>query len=70
MAIARHPTLVIDCSDSVTLANFYGAVLEWKVQPTAAGAQINAEYGDSIGFHKIEDFRPPQWPGQTVERES
>ena len=69
MAIARYPTLVIDCSDPIALADFYGAMLEWSVQPTSDGAQINAEYGDSKGFHNVEDFRAPQWPGQTVPQQ-
>ncbi len=44
-------------------------MLEWSVRPTADGAQINAEYGDSIGFHKVEDFQAPHWPGQTVPQQ-
>ena len=30
---------------------------------------IRAEYGDSIGFQKVHDFRPPQWPGQEVPQQ-
>jgi len=31
MAIARFPSIVIDCHDPGALARFYGAMLDWKV---------------------------------------
>ncbi len=64
MAIARYPSLVIDCPDPVALATFYGALLDWPVTTWEDGAQIRADYGDSIGFQKVVDFTPPAWPGQ------
>ena len=30
MAIARFPSIVIDCPDPAALATFYGALLDWK----------------------------------------
>ena len=33
MAIARFPVVVLDCPDPKTLAEFYGALLGWEVQP-------------------------------------
>jgi hypothetical protein len=64
MAIARFPNLVIDCPDPMVLATFYGAMLDWPVTAREFGAQINADYGDSIGFQRVESFSPPRWPGQ------
>ena len=32
MAIARFPSIVIDCPDPRELATFYGALLDWKVE--------------------------------------
>jgi hypothetical protein len=32
MAIARFPSIVIDCPDPGALATFYGAMLDWKVE--------------------------------------
>jgi predicted enzyme related to lactoylglutathione lyase len=64
MAIARFPSLVIDCSDPMALATFYGALLDWPVQTLEDGAQIRADYGDCIGFHQVERYTPPDWPGQ------
>jgi hypothetical protein len=31
MAIARFPSIVIDCPDPGALATFYGAMPDWKV---------------------------------------
>ena len=64
MAIARFPSLVIDCPDPVALATFYGALLDWPVESSDDWAHIRAEYGDSIGFQKVEGYTPPDWPGQ------
>ncbi len=33
MAIARYPSIVIDCPDEAALAAFYAARLDWKVDP-------------------------------------
>ena len=33
MAIARFPVVVLDCPDPKALAEFYGALLGWEVQP-------------------------------------
>jgi Glyoxalase-like domain len=62
MPIARFPSLVIDCPDPVALATFYGALLDWPVQTSDEGAQIRADYGDCIGFQKVEGYTPPAWP--------
>jgi hypothetical protein len=31
MAVARFPSIVLDCADPHTLASFYGAMLDWTV---------------------------------------
>jgi predicted enzyme related to lactoylglutathione lyase len=70
MAIARFPAVVLDCPDPTTLAEFYGGLLDWKVQQSDDGwADVRADYGDSIGFQKVEDYTPPVWPGQQVPQQ-
>jgi len=69
MAIARYPSFVIDCADPVALATFYGALLGWPVTTWDGAAQIRADYGDSIGFHAITGYTPPQWPGQDIPQQ-
>lgn len=73
MAIARFPSIVIDCADARALAEFYGAMLDWKVEWRADSsgewAEIRADYGHCIAFQQVADYRPPDWPGQQVPQQ-
>jgi predicted enzyme related to lactoylglutathione lyase len=70
MAIARFPVVVLDCPDPKTLAEFYGALLDWKVEQNDDDWwSVRAEYGDSLGFQRVDTFTPPQWPGQDVPQQ-
>jgi predicted enzyme related to lactoylglutathione lyase len=69
MAIARFPSIVLDCPDARALANFYGALLDWKVDASDDWAEIRADYGQCICFQQVEDYTPPQWPGQQVPQQ-
>jgi predicted enzyme related to lactoylglutathione lyase len=69
MAIARYPQVVIDCPDPATLATFYGTILDWTVQLEDDWATIRAEYGDSIGFQKVDGFVPPDWPSSSAPQQ-
>jgi predicted enzyme related to lactoylglutathione lyase len=69
MAIARFPTVVLDCPDAAALATFYGALLDWKVEVSDDWAEVKADYGDSIGFQKVDDYRAPDWPGQDLPQQ-
>lgn len=69
MAIARFPTVVLDCPDPEVLARFYGALLDWKVEASPDWAEVKADYGDSIGFQKVEEYTAPRWPGQEVPQQ-
>src|SRR4051794_33367271 len=64
MAIARFPTVVLDCPDPTALAEFYGAILDWKVETSEGWADIKADHGDCISFQKAADFSTPEGPGQ------
>jgi predicted enzyme related to lactoylglutathione lyase len=69
MPIAKYPSVVLDCPDPMALATFYGALLDWPVSGSDDRAHIQAEYGDSIGFQKVEGYTRPQWPGQEVPQQ-
>jgi len=69
MAIARFPTTVLDCPDPDALATFYGAMLDWPKKVEPGWASIRADYGDCIGFQQVEDYTPPDWPGQQVPQQ-
>ena len=70
MAIARYPSIVIDCPNPSVLAAFYGAMLDWKIQESKTGwAEVRAEYGQCITFQQVEGYTPPKWPGQEVPQQ-
>lgn len=69
MAIARFPSIVLDCPDPGTLASFYGALLDWKTEASSDWAEVRADYGQSICFQQVDPYSPPQWPGQQVPQQ-
>lgn len=65
MAIARFPTLVIDCPDADALARFYGALLDWPVvRSDDDWVEIKADHGQVLCFQQVEQYAAPDWPGQ------
>jgi predicted enzyme related to lactoylglutathione lyase len=69
MAIARFPSIVIDCPDPSALAKFYGAMLGWKVDASSKWADVRAEHGQCISFQQVEGYKPPEWPSQDVPQQ-
>ena len=74
MAIARFPSIVLDCPDPVALATFYGSMLDWKVDlsnldETDGWIDVKADYGQCLSFQQVEDYKAPQWPGQEVPQQ-
>jgi predicted enzyme related to lactoylglutathione lyase len=70
MAIARFPVVVLDSPDPHSLAEFYGALLGWKIQQADGDmCFIRAEYGDGLGFQRVDPYTAPQWPGQVVPQQ-
>ncbi len=69
MAIARYPSLVLDCPDPGVLANFYGTMLDWQIKVDPDWAEIRAEYGQCISFQQVADYSPPDWPGQQAPQQ-
>jgi Glyoxalase-like domain len=69
MAIARFRSFVIDCPDPGALANFYGALLDWKVDIESDWADVRSDDGHRISFQQVPDYTPPKWPGQRVPQQ-
>lgn len=70
MAIAASPTVVLDCPDARALAAFYGDVLDWKLTVEDGWVDIRPEDGSTcISFQQVDDYRAPEWPGQTVPQQ-
>src|SRR5215218_1977927 len=64
MAIARFPSIVLDCPDPDALAGFYAALLDWKVEAQEGWVDVKADYGQCLSFRKVEAYAAPDWPGQ------
>ncbi|HJQ45611.1 MAG TPA: VOC family protein [Amycolatopsis sp.] len=64
--------VAVDCPDSLALAEFYAAVLEWPA-PTVRfdgnWVDITGPKGQVIAFQRVENYRAPEWPGQTVPQQ-
>ena len=69
MAIARFPSIVIDCPDPGALAAFYGAMLDGKVEVSSGWAEVRADDGQCISFQQVEGYTAPRWPGQEVPQQ-
>ncbi|MEU4832872.1 VOC family protein [Streptosporangium sp. NPDC023615] len=64
MSIAQFRSIVLDCPDPKRLADFYGALLGWKVDDSRDDWVVVT--GDGPGrlcFQLAPDHRPPDWPG-------
>jgi hypothetical protein len=68
MAIARFPSIVIDCPDPVALARFYGAMLDGKVDLSHDWAEVRTE-GQCISFQQVDGYTPPVWPSQEAPQQ-
>ncbi|CAN5426685.1 VOC family protein [soil metagenome] len=68
MAIARFPSIVLDCPDPVALATFYATMLDWEVKKHADDdgdwAEARSDYGQCLCFQQVVDYAAPVWPGQ------
>ena len=69
MAIARYPSIVIDCPDAAALATFYGTLLDWKVELSDGWADIRPDETQCISFQQVESYSPPQWPAQEMPQQ-
>lgn len=69
MAIARFPSVVLDCPDAAALAAFYAGLLDWKVETDDGWADIRADNGQCFSFQQVADYTPPLWPGQGVPQQ-
>lgn len=65
--VARLEAVALDCPDPGALAAFYAAVLGTEVDPDETDVdwvQLRPVAGGTpLAFQRVDDFRPPQWPG-------
>ena len=69
MAIARYPSVVLDCPDAAALATFYAALLDWKADISGDWADIRADNGQCFSFQQVAGYTPPRWPAQEVPQQ-
>jgi predicted enzyme related to lactoylglutathione lyase len=65
--IRRLQAVALDCPDPVRLAEFYAALLGGKVEADPDDlewVEVKGFEGTPLAFQRVEDYRPPEWPGQ------
>lgn len=65
--IARLAWTAVDCHDPRALAEFYSAITGWPIDEQASDADwvsLTSDVGATLGFQRVDDYQPPQWPGQ------
>ncbi|MGW0732152.1 VOC family protein [Streptomyces sp. NPDC002851] len=63
--------ITLDCSDPMALLEFYRQAtgLEPHPKSDAEFAGLTREDGLFIGFQRVDDYRAPCWPDQTVPQQ-
>jgi catechol 2,3-dioxygenase-like lactoylglutathione lyase family enzyme len=61
-AIAKLAMISLDCDNPPALAEFYHRLLGWEVADSQDEYAMISDGGTSIGFGRIEGYRPPAWP--------
>ncbi|MGW7424356.1 VOC family protein [Streptomyces sp. NPDC054813] len=63
--------ITLDCPDPPALAAFYQQASGLGPHPKSDAdfAGLNGEHGLFIGFQRVDDYRAPRWPEQTVPQQ-
>ncbi|MGW7281997.1 VOC family protein [Streptomyces sp. NPDC054844] len=63
--------ITLDCPDPPALAEFYQQATGLEPHPNSDAdfAGLNREDGLFIGFQRVDDYRAPLWPGQSVPQQ-
>ncbi len=70
MGLTKFYGVTLDCSDPAKLAEFYSQLTGLKIADSDDEfAGLDGAGGPAIGFQKVADFRPPEWPGQDVPQQ-
>ncbi|MFF7648706.1 VOC family protein [Streptomyces sp. NPDC007983] len=61
----------LDCPDPLALAAFYEQATGFEPHPKSDAdfAGLNRGDGLLIGFQRVDDYRAPRWPDQTVPQQ-
>ncbi|MFF4319205.1 VOC family protein [Streptomyces sp. NPDC001568] len=63
--------ITLDCPDPRALAAFYEQATGLEAHPAsdAEFAGLHGEAGLFIGFQRVDDYRAPRWPDQSVPQQ-
>ena len=64
-AIAKLTVFAFDCADPQALADFYGKITGWEVDPDHVDwdwVQLRSDGGATLAFQLAPDHQPPVWP--------
>ncbi|MGW5120079.1 VOC family protein [Streptomyces noursei] len=71
----RHMKLreiTLDCPDPLALAAFYQQATGLTPHPASDAefaALVTGDDGLALGFQRVDDYRAPRWPDQTVPQQ-
>lgn len=72
--IGTWQAMVIDCEDPASLATFYQELLGMiAIQADDDGSWVSigdAADRPAIAFQRVDDFQPPEWPGQVTPQQA
>lgn len=63
--------ITLDCPDPLALMAFYQQATGYEPHPTSDSdfAGVTGAGGLFIGFQRVDDYRAPRWPEQTVPQQ-
>ena len=62
--------VVLDTDDPQQLADFYTALLGWRVQDAEDGwITITGDSGARVAFQRATDYMPPTWPDNHIPQQ-
>ena len=63
--IKKLQAVALDCADPVRLATFYAELLGGQVVVEDPDwVEVVGFGGTPLAFQRVDDYRPPRWPGQ------
>ncbi|MFE0591255.1 VOC family protein [Micromonospora echinospora] len=67
----RLCAITLDCPDPLALATFYQQATGLPANPKSDAdfAGLDGADGLFIGFQRVDDYRAPRWPDQTVPQQ-
>lgn len=60
--VARLAMVTLDCPDPQASAAFWASMLGWDVVHSEAEYAMLSGPSNALGFGRVEDYLPPQWP--------